>query len=116
MSRKKQSKEYKAAWERTARKKDPEKIRARDRANRARIRAAVIAGYGGKCTCCGESTHEFLTIEHVNGDGDAHRKKVGNFGVYRELLRLEFPTDGYTLLCMNCNFARRFGRTCPHQK
>ena len=46
----------------------------RDRNKTAR--AKVIAYYGGKCACCGESAFEFLTIDHINNNGSMHRKEL----------------------------------------
>src|SRR6266567_4357200 len=36
---------------------------------KAKLRREVLAAYGGKCVCCGESHPEFLAIDHVNNDG-----------------------------------------------
>lgn len=62
---------------------------------------------------------EFLTIDHVNGKGNEHRKllfkhNVGGVHMYRWLKRNNYP-EGYTILCMNCNWAQRYGNICPHQ-
>lgn len=76
---------------------------------------AVIDGYGGKCSCCGESHPEFLSIDHINGNGKEHRKLVGT-RLYAILIREGFPKDNYRLLCMNCNFAIGHFGYCPHQK
>lgn len=76
------------------------------------IRALVHKGYGDKCSCCGEATPEFLTVDHINGHGAQHRKSVGSF--YLWLLKMECP-EGFRLLCMNCNWARRFTGRCPHE-
>lgn len=75
--------------------------------------------YGNKCSCCGECDLRFLTIDHVNGEGNNHRKKlfkynVGGVHMYRWLKMNKFP-DGYTILCMNCNWATRYGEACPHK-
>lgn len=79
------------------------------------LRAEMIAAYGGKCECCGETTPEFLTIEHRNRDGAEHRAVVGNgAGIYRDLKKRGWPKDEYGLLCWNCNCATRFGQKCPH--
>ena len=82
---------------------------------RAQRRAELVEAYGGRCACprCPETNQAFLTLEHVNGDGKAHRLKVGSH-TYADLRRKGFPRDGYTLLCWNCNAATRFGRPCPH--
>ena len=83
---------------------------------RAKLKTQVVAAYGGCCTCCGENEMAFLTIEHLNGGGLEHRKRVGSgSGIYRDIIRQGFPTK-FTVLCMNCNFAKRWGKTCPHQQ
>lgn len=85
------------------------------KAYRRNLKRKLIAGYGSKCTCCGESTLEFLTLEHLNGDGQAHRKAMkSSQGTYRDIIARNFPPE-YTVLCMNCNHAKRFGNICPHQ-
>lgn len=93
--------------------KNPERANRYLRENRIKKRKAVIAGYGGKCTCCGEDNEVFLTLEHVNGGGNAHRKNGGSLKTYMAAIKEGFP-DKYTILCMNCNFAKRFGKVCPH--
>ena len=83
----------------------------------------MIVAYGGHCVCCGETAAEFLTLDHVNRDGAAHRAAFGGRGVatslqiYADLRRRGWPQDSYRLLCMNCNFAKsRFGGICPHEQ
>lgn len=77
----------------------------------------MIVAYGGKCVCCNERTPEFLTIDHIHGDGQEDRKKNGSgYQFYKYLRSIGYPKDRYRLLCMNCNFAIRFGKICPHQK
>lgn len=75
----------------------------------------AFAAYGGpQCKCCGETTIEFLSIDHIDGDGAEHRQTIGN-RIYRWLFRNSYPS-GFQVLCMNCNFAKgQFGQ-CPHQK
>jgi hypothetical protein len=86
------------------------------KSQRQRLKRKLVDGYGGKCTCCGESEIVFLSIEHVNRDGAEHRKKMkgSSTSIYREAIRQGFPSK-YTILCMNCNYAKRFGNVCPHQ-
>lgn len=61
-------------------KNNKEKIRVRHnkylREYTKRLRLQLINNYGGICTCCGESNVYFLTIDHVNGGGNKHRKTV----------------------------------------
>lgn len=81
----------------------------------AKIKMEMIVAYGGRCVCCEENRKEFLTIDHINGGGGEHRKRCSpGAGIYRDIKRQGWPKDKYRLLCMNCNFATRAGRTCPH--
>ena len=95
---------------------------AKDTAARAvrKRKLAVLEAYGGMCVCCGETTPEFLSIDHVNGDGKEHRKALGVHGaggsIYNDLKRRGYPREGFRLLCMNCNFAFGHFGTCPHSK
>lgn len=95
---------------------DPEASNARGKMRRAGVRRLVIDGYGGACACCGEATHQFLTIDHPNDDGAAHRREVGaGHRFYLWLVSQGFP-DEYRLLCRNCNWGRYVnGGVCPHQ-
>ncbi len=89
------------------------------RANyRARLRAQVLEEYGGRCACCGETTPEFLAIDHVLNDGAQHRREVGGSGVniYSWLRANSFPKDRFQLLCHNCNLAKGFYGECPHRR
>lgn len=81
----------------------------------AKLRAEVLAAYGGRCVCCGESTPEFLAVDHVYNDGVIHRRSV-NGAVYVDLRRRGFPRDGFQLLCHNCNMAKQFYGGCPHAR
>lgn len=86
------------------------------------LKLEVYAAYGGaKCACCGEDHIEFLSIDHINDNGAAHRKKI--FGdsragsserMYRWLKRNNYP-PGFQILCMNCNCAKHRYGECPHK-
>lgn len=99
---------------RLSRSKDPEKSRLRARQRNRELREAVIRGYGGRCTCCGISVYEFLTIDHVLNDGNVERKQVCRDAMLRKIIRDQFP-DRYTVLCYNCNLAKAFHGGCPHK-
>lgn len=96
---------------------DPERGKARQKGYRDALRVRVLAAYGNKCACCGESEPAFLAIDHVNNDGAAHRKSVGNGDAfYRWLEKLEFPS-GFQCLCANCNWGKHVnGGVCPHKQ
>jgi len=80
-----------------------------------RLKLKIIEEYGGKCVCCGENRFEFLTIDHINGDGKQHRKELGANMLYNWLKKNNFPKDNFQLLCMNCNFAKGHFGKCPHE-
>jgi hypothetical protein len=82
---------------------------------RLKIRNQVFDHYGWKCSCCGESHPEFLTIDHINNDGAEHRKKIETNYIYLWLIQNNFP-EGFQTLCMNCNFAKELYGSCPHKK
>lgn len=78
-----------------------------------KVRNKFFDMYGHACSCCGESMHEFLTIEHKNGQ--AGKKRDSSYRAYLNAIK-EYRPDLYETLCMNCNHAKgRFG-FCPHQK
>lgn len=79
------------------------------------LKLEIIKEYGGQCDCCGEQHFEFLTIDHINGDGAEHRSRCGKGRrVYADLKKLGFPKDGFRLLCLNCNISLGFYGYCPH--
>jgi hypothetical protein len=83
-----------------------------------RLRQQVVDAYGGRCSCCGEDRLPFLTLEHMNGDGKAHRARLGTGGgakVWRDLKRRGWPQEGYEILCWNCHLATARGAICPHK-
>lgn len=83
--------------------------------NRQKLKRSVIDSLGGHCFCCGESDIGFLTVEHLLKDGAQHRREVKS-RVYSDILQQGSPRGKYAVLCMNCNFATRFNKKCPHQK
>ena len=97
--------------------KDPEAYSRNQKRLRDQLKDEVYAAYGGyRCNCCGETTREFLSIDHINNDGAAHRRKIGGGDrVYRGLRDNDFPA-GFQILCMNCNFARGKYGACPHKR
>lgn len=90
--------------------------KARKAARRRRLKAAAVEAYGGECVCCGETAVAFLTIDHVDGGGAVHRRELSGGEIYPWLARNGYPKDGFQLLCWNCNAAKHFEGTCPHQK
>lgn len=105
--------EYMKEWS----KRNPDKVREYRRNSNRRRREEVIAHYGGKCECCGETTYEFLGIDHIEGGGGKHRKELATQGhtLYTWLKKNNYP-EGFRVLCHNCNMAIGFYGSCPHMK
>ena len=84
---------------------------------RQKLRRIVLEYYGGnppKCACCGENHIEFLCIDHINGGGNEHLRKIGIAYLYAWLRKKNFP-KGYRVLCHNCNISLGNYNYCPHQ-
>ena len=92
--------------------KHREEILQRERKKRKILRIEVLTHYAGKlpsCVCCGEKCIEFLTLDHVNGGGLEHKRKIGNhFGssFYKWLKDNNFPKFNSQILCLNCNITK----------
>ncbi len=73
-----------------------------------------------KCVCCGEVDIRFLTIDHINGGGNEHRRSLSHKGFsgvnfYAWLKRNKYP-KGFQVLCYNCNCGKvRNNNICPHK-
>lgn len=84
---------------------------------RLKFKIEVFSHYGQVCNCCGESNIHFLTIDHVGGGGNAHRRtnKIwSGTSTYIWLRKNNYPT-GFQVLCFNCNMAKRTSDVCPHK-
>ena len=99
--------------------------RGTHRTNRAKYQSSysvklklnVIRAYGGKCACCGEKEVDFLTLDHIHGDGGVERKLIhrkGNRDIMSRLRREGFPKGRYRILCWNCNCSIGIRGFCPH--
>ena len=89
-----------------------------NRKSRAKLKAEVYSHYGDKCGCCGEANLAFLTIEHLNGGGRAHRRVIGGSAtsLLYDIKKRDFPPE-FEILCFNCNCGKaRNGGVCPHKE
>jgi hypothetical protein len=82
----------------------------------------ALARYTSGCACCGEAERGFLTVDHIDGGGAAHRKQIalegfkGSGAILRWLKANDYP-PGFQILCWNCNCgSARNGGVCPHKK
>ena len=75
-------------------------------------RLTCLDRYGdSRCAWCGEPDILVLCLDHINNDGAQdrkNRKKQGSF--FQALIREGFP-KGLQVLCHNCNFRKKLGRT-----
>lgn len=100
------------------RKENPERWREYERRKRLNLKLKILNAYGGKCECCGEDRYEFLAIDHIDGGGNKHKKKIKKEegkNLYYWLLSHDFP-EGFRVLCHNCNQSLGMYGYCPHQK
>jgi hypothetical protein len=95
--------------------------------NNAKTRASdsrkeAIAAYGTKCSCCGESRINRLTLGHPENDGGKHRKVTNTDKTfYRHLKKVGYPAkpDGFRVevQCWDCNLGAEGKRgICPHEE
>ena len=82
-------------------KSDPDYSKKQVRRYRSR-KSAVIHAYGDKCAQCGEDDYYRLTIDHISGGGNAHRKEITT-NIYDYLYNNLVDKDGYQVLCYSCN-------------
>ena len=97
-----------------------EENKARGKAYRLELRLFALERYGKICYCCAEHRWQFLSIDHPNNDGAAHRREISgrrDFGGYQFLpwLKRNGWPDGFRVACDNCNMARAFYGVCPHE-
>ena len=67
------------------------------------------------CQCCGYQGLPFLSIDHINGDGKIHRKKITSSSLPHWIVKNNFPPD-FQILCHNCNLAKGTSNICPHKQ
>lgn len=88
----------------------------RSKKERAQLKLSFLNHYVSGCTCCGEKDPRFLTLDHINNDGNVHRKNLKEHQIMRMARNENWPEDKYTCLCFNCNSGRSAnGGVCPHQ-
>ena len=87
---------------------------------RNRIKTILYDHYGRSCECCGENNLKFLSIDHINNDGNLQRLQFKGqeklfTHVAKQIASGIAPTD-LRVLCHNCNFGRQHnGGICPHK-
>jgi len=96
-------------------KDNADKVRKSSQLSRQRLKEDVFSHYGNRCACCGESHTEFFTIDHINNNGNEHRRQLKNTknNFYSWIKQNNYPED-LQILCWNCNQAKAFYGACPH--
>ena len=83
----------------------------------AKRRFLVIKHYSkGKfeCACCGDTRYDFFEVDHINNDGNEHRKTVKGSALHPWLIKNDYP-EGFQILCTGCNKSKsRHGGVCRH--
>jgi len=80
------------------------------------LKKEILENYGGKCECCGEAESTFLTIDHVDGSGNEHRKQgITGYKLYKWLIKNNCPKENFRILCYNCNCSRGQYGKCAHE-
>ena len=100
--------------------KEEQKQRNREARNRynKKLRLLIFNYYSNnklECACCGEKEYGFLSLDHINGGGNTHRKEIG-FGtqLYCWIIKNNYPPI-FQILCYNCNLSKGFLGECPHK-
>lgn len=74
--------------------------------NLIKMKEIVYNYYGNYCANCNEKDTEILSVDHINNDGAAERRKLKNSkNLYRKIIKENFP-DTYQILCYNCNMKK----------
>ena len=105
--------------------RNPERCRRFKREHAARkariVKTQVIGFYSNgafACVCCGQSERDFLTLDHIDGDGNKITREQGipraGTSLYMWLFRNGFP-KGYQIVCVNCNMSKAKHGRCVHQ-
>jgi len=110
-------KEENVIYMKNYRQKNKEVINKKRRILANKYKEDGINHYGGKCTCCGESIQEFLTLDHVGGrpEEEKFNRKFRGKKMWMKAKSEGYP-DKYTVLCFNCNCAKGAFGYCPHEK
>jgi|SRR5579859_8012881 len=76
---------------------------------KVKVKLEMIKAYGGSCSWCKISHPLFLTLDHINNNGNLESKR-GGVEFYQYLKRLGYPGKDtqLQLLCHNCNALKEY--------
>lgn len=69
-----------------------------------RLKAVIILG--GTCARCGFDDIRALQVDHIDGGGLQEVSAIGTYQIYKRIA--DGATDGYQVLCANCNWIKRY--------
>lgn len=104
--------------------KYPERMKKARDDRYASLKMIVYNHYGYSCVGCGETERVVLSIDHINGGGNKHRREIsrssnkgtgGGGLMYYWLIKNNFP-EGFRVLCRNCQERARFGVPLPFER
>ena len=100
-------------------KKEAKKLRASSLRYHRKWWGTFLAMYGNQCACCGETEKKFLTLDHINNDGNEERKRTSSRSNATYLWKYacdHFDKERYQILCYNCNMGKNRNKgICPHK-
>jgi hypothetical protein len=102
--RKQKRSDYAKKWNKEHLEEQTKKRRYR----RQNCKIKVISHYSkGTMTCCkcGTDDMRILTIDHINGKGNEHRKQIHRH-LAEWVVRNNYP-DGFQILCIKCQWIKR---------
>ena len=91
--------------------KNRAKLQALARMYAHQLKLKVLTCYSNtqppSCRHCGVSDTDILCIDHINNNGNEHRKTIrkNGTGIYQWLKVHDYP-KGYQTLCFNCNIKK----------
>jgi hypothetical protein len=109
-------KEQKRIKDAEYRAKNREAINEKQRARRIAAKQTILERYGRVCQSCGFDDIRALQLDHIDGNGNAERVKVGGstrfsgWRFYEYLISIGLP-GGYQTLCANCNMIKQLSDT-----
>jgi len=91
---------------------NPKKKKQYSRRSNRKLKIDVLSHYSNgiiKCARCGINDIDILCLDHINGNGENHRRKLGKQGnglhIYWWLKNNNYPL-GFQVLCLNCNWKK----------
>jgi len=89
--------------------KNKEKYLKNIKNNYKLLKQKVFDYYGGKCEICKQNNYDFLSLDHINGNGRKQRKELLSIDSGTSFYKYVFknkPND-LRILCYNCNCKKK---------